>query len=270
MASTPTPRPPICLTIAGSDSSGGAGLQADLKTFEAFGTYGASVVTLLTAQNTLGVTAVEHASPAMVRAQLRAVLDDLRVDAIKLGALGNEETMRLVVDALRAFEGPLVIDPVMVSKHGSRLLDDAAATYLATYLLPTARVITPNRAEAAALLVEDVSDDAAWQADAAERLWKRFRVPVLITGGAGLTDDVIDTYADGVDVQSFTLPRLAKGHQHGAGCTLAAAITARLALGDDLAAAIMTARTYVWHAMRDAPDVGHGDGPLWHRAAKRA
>lgn len=259
--------PPICLTIAGSDCSGGAGLQADLKTFEAFGVYGASVVTLITAQNTQGVTDVDMVAPAMVRAQLRAVFDDLDVAAVKIGALGNEDTMRIVAEELAHFSGPVILDPVMVSKHGSRLLNNAATFYLARHLVPIASLITPNRAEAAALLGEDLGVQPEWQEDAARRLAASCGVPVLITGGSASGDHVIDAFSDGVVSHASALPRLPNGHQHGAGCTLAAAITASIAKGADLREAVQTARSYVWNAMNHAPAIGHGEGPLWHRAA---
>lgn len=267
---TETFTPPLCLTIAGSDSSGGAGLQADLKTFEALGVYGASVVTLITAQNTRGVQAVELLSPALVGAQLHSVLSDLPVRAVKVGALGGAPVIRAVVEGLRAWWGQdLVVDPVMVSKHGSRLLDAEAEALLSKELLPRARLITPNRSEAAVLLGwPEVDDDNAQEA--AEKLASRLGVAVLVTGGAGREPEVADWLVTSEGTHRLIHERLDRRNRHGAGCTLAAAITAALALGDDLKTAVVKARAFVFEAMRAGPTFGDGEGPLWHRAGTTA
>lgn len=263
-------RPNISLTIAGSDPSGGAGIQADLKTFEAFGVYGASVLTLITAQNTQGVQAVELLSPSLIRAQLDSVFDDLAVNAVKIGALGGASVIEAVAEGLSRREGfPLVLDPVMISKHGDRLFDAQSEKLLVEKLFPKARLITPNRSEAAALLRKDgpLDDDAA--AQAARELSQRHGVAILITGGAGDSEDVVDWYSDGEVAQRLAHSRIHGHHQHGAGCTLAAAITAGLASGSALETAIQNARAYVVRAMSAAPQVGHGEGPLWHQVDRQ-
>lgn len=267
MRTPPSFSPPICLTIAGSDSSGGAGLQADLKTFEALGVYGASVVTLVTAQNTRGVQAVELLAPELLRSQMNAVFSDLPVRAVKVGALGGASVIRAVVEGLGSWDGrDLVVDPVMVSKHGSRLLDAEAEALLADALLPKARVITPNRSEAAVLLgwSEGVNDENAERA--AEALAAKFGVSVVITGGAGEGAEVIDWLATPAGTWRLAHERIEGRHQHGAGCTLSAAIAAHLASGAELADAVVEARAFVLRAMRAAPTFGDGEGPLWHRA----
>ncbi|HLV61179.1 MAG TPA: bifunctional hydroxymethylpyrimidine kinase/phosphomethylpyrimidine kinase [Fredinandcohnia sp.] len=259
--------PPVCLTIAGSDSSGGAGLQADLKTFEALGVYGASVVTLLTAQNTHGVTAVQLVSPELLRAQMHAVLSDLPVRAIKLGALGGTPVIRAVAEGLADWKGEdLVVDPVMVSKHGSRLLDAEAEALLGELLLPKARLLTPNRSEAAVLLgwSEGLREENARAA--AEAIAERFSTAVVVTGGAGEGPEVVDWLVTSAGVERLAHPRVQGRHRHGAGCTLSAAIAAGLALGHGLVEAVVQARDFVVRAMRAAPTFGDGEGPLWHRA----
>lgn len=262
--------PPLCLTIAGSDSSGGAGLQADLKTFEALGVYGASVVTLLTAQNTRGVQAVELVAPEMLRAQMEAVLTDLPVRAIKVGALGGASVIQAVAETLADWSGgDLVVDPVMVSKHGSRLLDEQAEALLAELLLPKARVLTPNRAEAAVLLGREGAVDELSAGAAAEALAERFQCSVVITGGPGQGSEVVDWLATPTGTRRLAHERIEGRHRHGAGCTLSAAITAGLATGAELEEAVVQARSFVLKAMRAAPTFGDGEGPLWHRAGAR-
>jgi hydroxymethylpyrimidine/phosphomethylpyrimidine kinase len=257
--------PPVALTIAGSDSSGGAGLQADLKTFEAFGVFGASAITLVTAQNTRGVSAIEVLDPALVIAQARAVLDDLPVAAIKLGALGRADVIEAVAVLLRERKGlPIVIDPVMVSKHGHPLLDAAAARALAEHVLPVATVLTPNRHEAAALVGFDVAGEADAEA-AARALLARGPRAVVVTGGGAPGDTVVDVVATAAGVRRLPVARVPGGNVHGSGCTFAAAITARLALGDELDAAIDAARAYTVAAIARAPGLGGGVGPLGHR-----
>lgn len=260
MAHTPT----ICLTIGGSDPSGGAGIQADLKTFEAWKTYGTSVLTLITAQNTQGVQRVELLGPDIIQAQLHSVLSDMTLHAVKIGALGAGSTIDAVADVLeRATLPPLVLDPVMVSKHGGRLFDQEGESKLKTRMIPLAQLITPNLAEAAALSGESV--DARSALDAAHSLSKAFDTAVLITGGRAEGHTVTDWFSDGNAPQTFTHPRVLGHHQHGAGCTLSAAIAAGLARGTPVAEAITHARNYVLRAMQQAPHIGHGEGPLQHR-----
>lgn len=301
----PTPTPatiPIALTIAGSDPSGGAGLQADLKTFAAHGVYGASVISLITVQNTCGVRAVEGLSVALVRQQIDAVLSDLDVHAVKIGALLDGAIIQAVADGLRAYPArPLVVDPVMVSKHGDALLRAHEEACLRDELLPLATLITPNRHEARRLLNEEGPWTHAQTLDAAQRLHARFGCAVLITGGGKPSDEdrddqIVDWLVIEGKGETLVNPRVAGHHQHGAGCTIAAAITANLARWANAApanatpanasratnaaelaeaqrvalppevlrTAVLHARAYVQRAMRAAPSIGHGEGPLWH------
>ncbi len=258
---------PVALTIAGSDSSGGAGLQADLKTFEAHGVFGATAITLITAQNTRGVDAIELLPPALVVAQIDAVVGDLDVAAIKLGALGRADIIDAVAERLTRLRGtPLVVDPVMVSKHGHPLLDDVSAARLVERIVPLATVLTPNRHEAAAMVGYAVDDPASAERAAAELLQLGARAVVVTGGGAG-GDDVIDVVATADGVRRAPTPRLGSDNVHGSGCTFAAAIASRLALGHDLDAAIDGARIFTVAAIAHAPGIGHGVGPLGHRAA---
>ncbi len=259
---------PITLTIAGSDSSGGAGIQADLKTFAAHRCYGASAVTALTAQNTLGVRSVWSPPAAAVAAQIAAVIDDLDVDAAKTGMLVDKDTIEATAGALR--QGwqrrrfPLVIDPVMISKSGHALLADDAVGALVNLLLPMAAVITPNLPEAARLVGFDVIsvDDAV---RAGRALVARGAGAAVVKGGHGSGDTVVDVIVAAVgDVVFVESPRLQTRHTHGTGCTLSAAIAARLAHGDALADAVRAAVAYVHEGIRRAPGIGGGHGPLEH------
>jgi hydroxymethylpyrimidine/phosphomethylpyrimidine kinase len=264
--------PPIALTIAGSDSSGGAGIQADLKTFSAFGVYGASVITALTAQNTRGVQGVHAIPGAFVAAQLASVLSDLSVGAAKTGMLANAEIVTAVAEALAARPDlPLVVDPVMVATSGDLLLEPAAIAALKTRLLPRARLLTPNLPEAARLLGESQAstvDDMVNQARALVALGCR---AVLLKGGHGSADPVVDVLVDAGEVTHHILPRIATQHTHGTGCTLAAAIAALLAGEVPLAAAVERAKLYVWRALEGGRRlaIGQGRGPLDHLFALR-
>ena len=242
---------PVALTIAGSDSGGGAGIQADLKTFEAHGVYGTSVITLVTAQNTLGVQGVDYVSPDMVRAQLRAVLDDFPVGAVKTGALGRPEIVRVVAEELRGRGLPLVVDPVMLAKSGDALLDAEAISTVLGELLPLATLVTPNTPEWNVLC----------QAGAPDTL------PLLLKGGHAEegSDSVTDELRTPAHSLTLTAPRLRTRHTHGTGCTLSAAITANLARGLDLPGAVMQAHAYLQGALRRAPGLGAGHGPLGFR-----
>lgn len=255
---------PTALTIAGSDPSGGAGLQADLKTFHQHGVYGMAAVTLLTVQNTRGVQQVEVMRGALVRAQLQALLDDVRVDALKTGALGSAE----VIDAVASvhFDAPLVVDPVMISKHGHALLDAGAQSALISRLFPMATLLTPNAEEAAALLGRAVKtvDDAE---EAARALVKLGPSAVLVKGGhidAG--GDAVDVLFDGEVVTRFTSPRVLSEHTHGTGCALSAAITAHLAQKMEMVEAIARAKAWLSKALHSPPNVGKGIGPPNHFA----
>lgn len=255
------------LTIAGSDSGGGAGIQADLKAFSARGVYATSVITALTAQNTRAVTAVEGVSVAMIRAQMAAVFDDIAVDAIKIGMLGTPDVIAAVADGLTGYDGPVVLDPVMVAKSGDALLAAEAESALAELLLPRATVLTPNLPEAARLLsrAEDDAPEAMQAAGTALRALGP--QAVLMKGGHGRGAVCIDLLIDG-DASPLRLeaPRIATRNTHGTGCTLSAAIAAELAKGAGLRAAVTTAHGYLQGAIAaaDRLDIGSGHGPVHH------
>ena len=263
-------RYPVALTIAGSDSGGGAGIQADLKTFQAFGVFGTTAITALTAQNTLGVQAV-HSIPAdMVEAQIRAVAVDLHPAACKSGMLANREVIDAVAAALvRHRPGPYVLDPVMVATSGDRLLDAGAEAALGEALLPLCAVVTPNLDEAAVLTGRPVRDLAGMRA-AAETLVHMGAGAALVKGGHLEGDEVIDLLLDQQGVHTWTRPRLATRSTHGTGCTLSAAIAAGLALGRGLREAIDDALDFVHRAIAQAPVLGSGNGPLNHFLEARA
>ncbi|HSJ43764.1 MAG TPA: bifunctional hydroxymethylpyrimidine kinase/phosphomethylpyrimidine kinase [Euzebyales bacterium] len=252
------------LTIAGSDSGGGAGVQADLKTFSALGCYGTSVITALTAQNTVAVTAIEPVRPAFVAAQIDAVLGDIGTDATKIGMLHSAAVIDTVAERLAHHDpGPIVLDPVMVAKSGDRLLDADAVDALSRRLLPIALVITPNAPEAEALTGQPVRTEVD-ALDAARRLAALGPRYVVIKGGHLHTEDVADLLL--VDDTPVVVrgPRHPGRHTHGTGCTFASAMAAGLALGHDVEAAFRDARAYVDGAIRHAPAIGQGEGPLGH------
>ncbi len=254
----------VALTIAGSDPSGGAGIQADLKTFHQFGTYGMSVVTLLTVQNTRRVGAVRVLGCRLVAGQLDALLEDIRPHAAKTGALGSAAIIRLVAARARSFDFPLVVDPVMISKHGASLLSPAARTALVEHLLPRAFLVTPNLHEAEELAGMQVRDIAGMER-AAERIAALGARAVLVKGGH-LADKAVDIlYRDG-EVRHFTAGRIATAHTHGTGCTYSAAITAELAKGRELREAVGAAKRFITAAIKTAPGLGRGCGPVNHHA----
>lgn len=252
---------PIALTIAGSDPSGGAGLQADLKTFHQHRVYGASVVTLLTVQNTTKVSRVAVMEPELVVEQLAAVTEDLPVRAAKTGALGSAPVVRAVASAAASFDFPLVVDPVMISKHGTALLDDDAQAAL-ELLFAHATLITPNAPEATALTGRPVRtlDEARV---AAEALAKR-GCSVLLKGGHLGDRDATDLLLHDGAMHELPAERIDTPHTHGTGCTYAAAITARLARGDELVAAVTGAKAWLTRAIAGAQGIGHGHGPVDH------
>jgi hydroxymethylpyrimidine/phosphomethylpyrimidine kinase len=258
--------PPVALTIAGSDPSGGAGLQADLKTFHQFGVYGEAVITLLTVQNSLGVSRLETLPADLVAAQIEAVLDDIPPVAIKTGALGSAEVVCAVARVLARIDVPLVVDPVMISKHGASLASDAAVAVMKRELLPRATLITPNGPEAEALSgipVRTVDD----MRRAAAMLCEKGIRSVLVKGGhVGDDAETIDVLYDGREYREFRAQRIRTPHTHGTGCTYSAAITAGLALGLELGDAVERGRLFVQEAIRTAPGLGHGCGPLNHHA----
>ena len=256
------------LTIAGSDSGGGAGIQADLKTFSALGTYGASVITALTAQNTRAVSAIHDVPPTFVRAQLDAVFDDIEFAAVKVGMLSRPEIIDAVADRLhRHGARNVVLDPVMVAKSGDRLLRAEAVAALKALLLPLATVLTPNLPEAAVLLDLDQARDAAGMIEAAARLRELGPHAVLLKGGhLEVGAESIDVLVDGAPPLTLAAPRIATANTHGTGCTLSSAIAALLARGLPLRRAAREAKAYVTAAIRAAYrlDVGHGHGPVHH------
>jgi hydroxymethylpyrimidine/phosphomethylpyrimidine kinase len=259
----PSPTP-VALTIAGSDPSGGAGLQADLKVFHRHGVYGTSVVTLLTVQNTRSVRAVKLEDPAFVVAQLDAVLDDVPPAAAKTGALGGAEIIEAVAEQASGFAFPLVVDPVMVSKHGAPLLARDAVDALARRLLPHAFLVTPNLPEASRLAGFEVRTPADMER-AARAIADMGARHVLVKGGH-LEGDAMDlVWTDG---RAVRMPgtRIESVHTHGTGCTLSAAITARLARGEAVEPAVRGARAFVRAAIANAPGLGGGCGPVDHFA----
>ena len=259
---------PIALTIAGSDSSGGAGIQADLKTFAAFGVYGASVITALTAQNTTGVSGIHLVPADFVTAQIDAVFDDLEVKAVKIGMVAQLATIDAIVAGLKRWSpGHIVLDPVMVATSGDRLLAADAVEGLRTKLIPLASLLTPNLPEAAALLDEEVAASAAATESQGKRLLALGCRAVLIKGGHGQGAESTDYFFGGNgDVIALPAPRIATKNTHGTGCSLSSAIAAGLAKGEDMETAVRRAKAWVSAAIAaaDRLGVGHGHGPIHH------
>jgi hydroxymethylpyrimidine/phosphomethylpyrimidine kinase len=259
---------PVALTIAGSDSSAGAGLQADLKTFSALGVYGAAVVTAVTAQNTLGVTAIHQVPPEIITAQIEAVFQDLAVAAVKTGMLGDDDAVAAVADGLQrlALDAPIVVDPVMVSTSGSRLLKPGAEALLVSRLIPMAALITPNLHEAAALLQCSIARSEAEMEEQAKLLFELGPGAVLLKGGHGSGPEAVDLLFDGRSIRRYSSPRVDTKNTHGTGCTLASAITAFLVRGLPLQDAVAQAKLYLHAALSRADElhIGAGSGPLFH------
>ncbi len=248
---------PVALTIAGSDPSGGAGIQADLKTFHQFRVYGEAAVTLLTVQNTRSVSQVQTLEPGFVAAQIRAVVDDIAPGAVKTGALGTAE----IIGAVASFDLPhLVVDPVMISKHGAPLMAEEARVALRTKLLPKAALVTPNLPETWALIGRETNRE-----DAARAIADMGAKAVLIKGGHGDGPAMDLLYVGGRFVE-FTAARVATAHTHGTGCSYSAAITALLARGEALEPAVRIAKQWITEAIRTNPSLGHGNGPVNHFA----
>ena len=260
--------PPRVLTVAGSDSSGGAGIQADLKTMLALGVHGMSVLTAVTAQNSVGVQGWWELPVAAVRAQLASVLDDIGVDAVKTGMLASAAIVETVATGLSAVDAPVVVDPVSVSKHGDPLLDADAVRAIRDRLLPLATLVTPNLPEAELLTGIPVGDEAGMRR-AAEKLLGLGPRAVLVKGGH-LPGDPVDLLWDGSTARMFRAPRLDNRHTHGTGCTLASAVAARLALGDALADAVAAAKEYLTGAVAAGFPLGAGIGPVDHGWRLRA
>ena len=258
---------PVALTIAGSDSSGGAGIQADLKTFAALSVYGASVITALTAQNTRGVHAIHPVPAEFVTAQLDAVFGDLAVGAVKTGMLGDRATIEAIVAAFRRWSPPFaVIDPVMVATSGERLLPADAVDALRTKLIPLATIITPNLPEAAVLLSEPLATSDAAIESQGRRLLSLGCRSVLIKGGHGHGTESIDYLISATSTVPLAAPRLTTHNTHGTGCSLSSAIAAGLAKGEDMETAVRNAKSFIGDAIAAADRfaVGHGHGPVHH------
>ena len=255
---------PRALTIAGSDSGGGAGIEADLKTFAAFGVYGMAALTAVTAQNTVAVRAIHDVPPEMVAAQIDAVLDDIGADAAKTGMLANAPIIEAVGDRLAAHGvRRLVVDPVMVAKSGDRLLREDAVALLRDRLLPLAAVVTPNAPEASVLSGIEVND-AASAREAARRIHDLGAGVVVVKGGhlgGPRSDDIV---FDGRSFEVLSEPRVDTRHTHGTGCTFSAAIAACLARGFDALSAVREARRYLQGALEHAEPLGAGHGPVNH------
>ena len=258
-----TVRPRIALTIAGSDSSGGAGIQADIKTFSALGVYGASVITAVTAQNTQRVSEIHELPAALVAAQIDSVASDLKVEATKTGMLSNAETVEAVAAKVREHGlQPLVVDPVLTASTGQRLLSDDALSALRERLLPLATVLTPNLAEAEALLGRPI---ASWDdvREATRELVSMGAASVVIKGGHR-EGPAIDIFCDGEEFHEFTAVRVDTDNTHGTGCTFASAIAAALAKGTNRHGAVALAKAYVTKALQSAYPIGQGRGPVHH------
>jgi hydroxymethylpyrimidine/phosphomethylpyrimidine kinase len=250
------------LTIAGSDSGGGAGIQADLKTFAALGVYGLSALTAITAQNTQGVRAVQELPTELVVAQIDAVLEDIGADAAKTGMLSSAPIIEVVARCVRRWQLRVVVDPVMVAKGGDALLQSAAIQTLSRVLLPLAEVVTPNLFEAEVLLGQRIEtlDDMRAAAQAIYALGPRH---VVVKGGHR-SGDPVDVYFDGKRFVELRAERISTEHTHGTGCTFSAAITAFIARGLPVDEAVTNAKHYITEAIRHAPGLGHGHGPVGH------
>jgi hydroxymethylpyrimidine/phosphomethylpyrimidine kinase len=253
---------PRALTIAGSDSGAGAGIQADLKTFAALGVYGLSALTAITAQNTQGVLAAQDLPPELVEAQIDAVLEDIGADAAKTGMLSSSAIIEVVARCVSRWNVRLVVDPVMVAKSGDPLLQPEAITTLSSVLLPLAEVVTPNLYEAEVLTGQRIEtlDDMRAAAQAIRALGPRH---VVVKGGHRAADPV-DVYFDGKRFAELRAERISTRHTHGTGCTFSAAIAAFMARGLPVEAAITGAKSYITQAIRHAPGLGSGHGPVGH------
>lgn len=256
-------RPPTALTIAGSDSGGGAGVEADLKTFEAHGVWGLAAVVAVTAQNTVGVQAAERLSPETAAAQIASVADDIGVDAAKTGMLADAELVEAVAVAVDDHRvTPLVVDPVFLSKHGDPLLAPDAVAVMRERLLPQATLVTPNLPEAAGLAEVDVPSDRRGMEEAARRILDLGPAAVLVKGGHLGSDTAPDCLATPERIRWLEIPRVEGRHTHGTGCVVSAAVAARLARGESLDGAVEGAKAFVTRAIERALDLGSGVGPV--------
>ena len=258
---------PICLTIAGSDSGGGAGIQADLKVMSALGVYGASVITALTAQNTKEVRSIFPATPEFIIEQIETVYDDLEIDAVKIGMLGTPEITFAVASALRAVKAKnIVLDPVMVAKSGDKLLSDDAVDALKQRLIPMADIITPNIPEAMVLLDTNTKPTLDNMGEYCTDLLKLGAKSVLLKGGHMTGETLHDLYSDGAEMMSMTSPRIDTKNTHGTGCSMSSAIASELAKGGDMKSAVQVAKEYIAGAVQNADklNIGTGSGAIHH------
>lgn len=256
---------PAALTIAGSDSGGGAGIQADLKTFSALGVYGTSAITAITAQNTVGVFGVEAIAPALVAAQIKVVLEDIDIGAVKIGMLASVEVIEAVADALEGYTGPIVLDPVMIAKSGDALLANDAVSALRENLLPRATVLTPNIPEAACLLAQSEELSPNGLQRQGRELLALGPKAVLMKGGHGAGDICTDWLINGAEI-ALKADRIETRNTHGTGCTLSSAIAAGLARGQPVDTAVRAAHGWLHQAILRADDlnIGAGHGPVHH------
>jgi hydroxymethylpyrimidine/phosphomethylpyrimidine kinase len=261
---------PVALTIAGSDSGAGAGIQADLKTFASFGVYGVTVITAITAQNTVGIRAVQEIDADVISAQLDAVAEDFAIASLKTGMLSSAAVIEAVAAGIqRRRLAPVVVDPVMIAKSGDRLLREDAVDALRTKLLPLAAVVTPNIPEAEVLARQPIRtrDD---RLAAARRIMELGAHAVVIKGGHSEDDPIVDLLVDSRGIHEYRAARIVTTSIHGTGCTFSAAVTAGLATGLDLPQAVAQARDYLSRALAAAPGLGHGHGPLNHFPSSQA
>lgn len=260
-------RYPVALTIAGSDSSGGAGIQADLKTFSSLGVYGASVITAITAQNTKGVRGIQAVSQEIVKGQIEAVFEDLRIDAVKIGMLHNKENVESVANAIDSYcPSRVILDPVMISTSGSKLMEDSAIESLISELFHRVTLITPNIDEAAFLSGMPIRNEQEMET-AAQKLQAMGCRSVLMKGGHLGGQEMADIlFAEGEAPLRLVAPAINTQNTHGTGCTLSAAIAAYMALGEKMSEAVQAAKKYITAALEAGADVqtGYGNGPLNH------
>ncbi|KGP92263.1 phosphomethylpyrimidine kinase [Pontibacillus chungwhensis BH030062] len=253
------------LSIAGTDPSGGAGIQADLKTFQELEVYGMSVITSVVAQNTLGVKGIRHLEASFIKEQLESVTNDMPVHAVKTGMIANSEMIEAIAEHLRPLTLPLCVDPVMIAQSGDALVDHKALQAMRDELLPLATIVTPNIPEAAALTGRSLESEED-RYDAAKRIVHDFGSSSVVIKGGHLDGEATDLFYDGDTFKTFTSPRFDTLHTHGTGCTYAAAITAELAKGKSLNEAVSVAKTFISAAIEHTLEIGHGQGPTNHWA----
>lgn len=258
---------PCALTIAGTDPTGGAGIQADLKTFQELKSYGMSVITSVVAQNTTGVQNVHHVPLSIIESQLDSIIDDIPVHAFKTGMIANIDMMKTIKNKIRKIDAPYVMDPVMVTTSGDSLIDEDARFFLKDELLPLTTVVTPNIPEAEHLLDEQIETLEDMQ-DAAREIIIRFGPRAVLMKGGHIKGDAVDFLYDGSEMHTFSVKRIDTNNTHGTGCTLSAAMTAYLSQGASLIEAVEKAKEYITLAVRHSFDIGQGSGPTNHWAPR--